>query len=306
MSDQINLDILKRVELLALCKTFGLSGYSKKTKPLLILAIESHLQKKSVDSYKSDQSKKFKLSPSKSKGAKCSVKGKEYELKIHDIVKRCEINGVDFNTQTPSKLGGTGPANDIECNLREEGDIAIEIKKCKAPDWMQCSLIFDKGLQRWIVNPKGKIPVKSKALFEELIAGVELFNGNIPPCLDQKMTHDEWVITKSKTTDFSDMYIDCPSDTILRLYKEKFCSYIQISDKGLYHLGDDICNFGVPVFICEQRLRVRVKIHKTKNKEGFCDISVIVACQPKNITKLVKSPHSLDDVKCLPKSLTYT
>ena len=295
---KVNLESLKRVELLALCKSLGICGYSKKTKPLLILAIES---------YSAEKSKKIKLSPSKySKGANCSIKGREYELKIHDIVKRCEINGIDFNTQTPSKLGGTGPANDIECNLQQEGDIAIEIKKCKTPDWMQCSLIYSKTLQKWIVNPKGKIPIKSKDLFEELISGIKLFNGNIPPCIEHKMTHEEWVIAKSKTNDFSDIYIDCPSDTILRLYKEKGCSYIQISDKGLYHLGDDICDFGVPMFICEQRLRVRVKIHKTKNKEGFCDVSVIVACQPKNITKLVKSSHSLDDVKCLPKTLTYT
>jgi hypothetical protein len=52
----------------------------------------------------------------------------------------------------------------------------------------------------------------------------------------------------------------------MKLYGEKDCSYIQISEKGLYHLGNDVCDFKVPEFICEQRLRVRTKIQETKPK----------------------------------------
>lgn len=59
----------------------------------------------------------------------------------------------------------------------------------------------------------------------------------------------------------------------------------------------------VPIFICEQQLRVRTKIHKIKNKKGFCKLSVMVACQPKNITELEKSEYSLDDLTKLPKNL---
>jgi hypothetical protein len=300
---------------LALCKTFGLSGYSKKTKPLLILAIESHLQKKSVDSCKADQPKKFKLSPSKSKGAKCSVKGKEYELKIHDIVKRCEINGVDFNTQTPSKLGGTGPANDIECNLREEGDIAIEIKKCKAPDWMQCSLKYDDQSQRWKTNSTSKIPEKSKQIFESLLYfiqdtknnsnSVQIFNNKIPPFMNQNITHQEWLKIKSETCDFNDIYVTIDSNTIKNLYREKNCQYIQISEKGLYHLGNDICQFNIPEFNCPQELRIRTKIHSRSNTKGYCNLSVMMSCKPKNIKNLEKSEHSLDSINRLPLNLLY-
>ena len=74
----------------------------------------------------------------------------------------------------------------------------------------------------------------------------------------------------------------------------------QVSEKGLYHLGNDICNFNVPEFICEQQLRIRTKIHNKKNKKGYCDLSVIVACQPKNIKDLVISNYSLDDETKLP------
>ena len=81
---------------------------------------------------------------------------------------------------------------------------------------------------------------------------------------------------------------------------------MQISDGfGLYHLGEDVCKFGVPIFEPEQQLRVRTKIHARENKEGYCKLSVTVACQPKNINILPKSPYSLDDKNLLPPILTY-
>ena len=91
----------------------------------------------------------------------------------------------------------------------------------------------------------------------------------------------------------------------MKLYGEKNCSYIQISEKGLYHLGNDICDFKVPAFICEQRLRIRTKIHKKKNKKGFCKLSVTIACQPINIKNLINSKYSLDNPMKLPLNLSY-
>ena len=119
------------------------------------------------------------------------------------------------------------------------------------------------------------------------------------------ITHEEWLKIKSETNDFNDIYIDCPNDTIKRLYRNKGCSYIQLSEKGLYHLGNDICDFKVPVFICEQQIRVRTKIHERKNKRGFCKLSVTIACQPKNINNLVNSDFSLDNKAKLPNNLVY-
>jgi len=88
--------------------------------------------------------------------------------------------------------------------------------------------------------------------------------------------------------------------------KSRGCNYIQISNGyGLYHLGHDICNFDVPLFNIEQRLRIRTKIHTRKNKKGFCNLSVTVACQPKDITKVKQSKYSLDDKDKLPVSLIY-
>lgn len=243
-----------------------------------------------------------------SKGASCSVSGKKYELQVYNVVKKCKLNNNDFNTQTEEELGGCDSKNDIECNMGSiRNNIPIEIKKIKTPDWMQCCLHYDSINKKWIGSSRNKIPENSKKIFEELISKVELFNGNIPPFMLKNITHEEWCNIKKETIDFNDTYIDCPSDTIKRLYKEKGCVYIQISDKGLYHLGSDLCDFNVPEFICEQQFRVRTKIHTKKTNKGFCKLSVTISCQPKNINKnindLLNSHFSLDNSSTLPNNL---
>jgi hypothetical protein len=138
------------------------------------------------------------------------------------------------------------------------------------------------------------------------INGINLYDGEIPPFMEKSITHEEWVKLKTETKKWDDIYIDIPSDCISRLYRSENCSYIQISNGyGLYHLGNDICNFDVPLLDIEQRLRIRTKIHTRKNKKGFCNISVTAVCQPKDITKLNQSNYSLDDENKLPVSLIY-
>jgi hypothetical protein len=240
------------------------------------------------------------------RGSGCSKSGNNYEKLIYDIVTKCVLNNtIIFNTQKIGELGGSNHRNDIECNFEKEKDIPIEIKKMGSPDWMQCCLIYDTNRNSWIGSSKNKIPEKSKMIFENIVKNTVLFNGKIPPFMTKNITHIEWINTKKESNDFEDMYIDCPNDTILKLYSEKGCKYIQISEKGLYHLGYDICNFGVPEFICPQELRIRTKIHTTCNTKGFCKLSVTVACKPKDIKKLDNSNVSLDDIQKLPANLTY-
>lgn len=239
------------------------------------------------------------------KGDRCSLNGKKYELEVYNVVKKTKLNGTIFNTQNEYELGGCSSKNDIECNMNSSRDVSIEIKKSNTPDWMQCSLKYDCLNEKWVGSSKNKIPEDSKKVFEQLISNIKLFNGKIPPFILQDITHEEWKKTKRETSDFNDTYIDCPSDTIMKLYREKGCSYIQISEKGAYHLGDDICDFKVPMFLCDQRLRVRTKIHGSKNKKGFCKLSVTIASQPKNINSVINSPYSLDHHTTLPNNLIY-
>lgn len=238
------------------------------------------------------------------RGAGCSIEGKKYELVVYEIAKRCisKTTGKSFNTQAPEELGGSSAENDIVCNWISERDVPIEIKK-KTPDWMQCSLKYNETTGSWSGGIKTKIPGASKIIFDGLLKARVLFNGKLPPFLKGPVTHEQWLKIKSETTDFEDTYFDCPPDTIARLYQEKGCKYIQVHGKGLYHLGEDVCEFGVPLFECDQQMRIRTKIHGRNNKKGFCSISVTMACQPKHINDLSASPYSLDYVEKLPHNL---
>jgi hypothetical protein len=202
-------------------------------------------------------------------------------------------------------LGGCNSKHDILCNFKTEEDIPIEIKKKKAPDWMQCSFVYHKEKDQWIGKKNNKIPEKSKMIFENLIKDRLLFDGKVPPFFERDITHDEWKEIKKKTDNFKDQYFDCPNDTIQKLYSQKGCKYIQISERGLFHLGKDICNFGVPSFLCKQEIRIRTKIHKREDMNGFCRLSVIVSCKPKNMQFIPYSPFSLDSISRLPLNLIY-
>jgi len=239
------------------------------------------------------------------RGSGCSVSGKKYEMDVYQIVRRCTLHGTPFNTQSPDALGGCSAKNDLECQFEGGRNVFIEIKKANTPDWMQCSLHYDLETRRWVGSAKNKIPEASKHVFESLVAEANLFRGQIPPFMETPITHEDWLRIKRSTSDFADTYLDCPNDTIMCLYREKGCHYIQISGKGLYHLGEDVCQFGVPPFVCEQRLRVRTKIHTKKDKNGFCKLSVTIACQPKTLKALDNSPYSLDDTAKLPGLLVH-
>jgi len=240
------------------------------------------------------------------RGQLCSISGGNYEKQIHHILKKCCINRKPFHTQTEDELGGSSSKNDIECNFNSTYDIGIEVKKYNTPDWMQCSVHYNEYDKKWIPSIRGKNTSGAQHIFNNILSGVSFFNGQIPIFYEKKITHEEWIEIKKESDTWNDYYMSIPNDTIRRLYHEKGCQYIQISDGfGLYHLGEDVCNFQVPIFELKQQMRVRTKVHTRKNKDGYCSLSVTVACQPKNINSLPISQYSLDDVNKLPPNLSY-
>lgn len=247
----------------------------------------------------------FLRHPRNSNGSGCSREGKKYELDVHNVVSKVinKENGLRFNTQKENELGGCSSRPDIICNFYEQGDLCIEVKKKLTPDWMQCVLKFNMEERRW--KPSTKTSNKTRPIFTELLNNMpfKLFNERIPQFCVRSITHKEWIRMKSETTDFNDQYFSCPSNTIADLYYAKGCKYIQISEKGLYYLRNDTCNFNVPLFSCMQKVRIRTKVHRRKNPKGFCSLSVTLSCIPRNINDLVSSDYSLDDISRIPNNL---
>ena len=125
----------------------------------------------------------------KNKGRACAIAGLVYEKIVHNVVKKCKVKNknIFFNTQKEDELGGWGADNDIICNFNTIGDVPIEIKKKRTPDWMQCSLKFINN--NWCCAPNSKIPEKSKSIFENIINNINLYNNEIPPFMIKKITH---------------------------------------------------------------------------------------------------------------------
>jgi len=85
-----------------------------------------------------------------------------------------------------------------------------------------------------------------------------LWEGCIPSFIRGDRTKETW---EKEAASFRDIYIDAAATTVADFYKQKGTHYIQIEGRGLYHTGSDPCNFGVPLFSCTTRLRIRCKRH---------------------------------------------
>lgn len=237
-------------------------------------------------------------------GSRCSVSGKNYERQIAATCRKVKSPylAIPFNTQDDAVLGGSSADIDITLNWRAPADIGVEAKR-PTPDWMQMKLQKNEA-GVWVGVENGKIPKASKAIFEAIIGSTVLFGGKTPTFLERSMKYCEWTAIKADTPEFCDTYITCSPDTISELYKAKGCQYIQVANKGLYHTGIDTCNFGVPYFRCDQRIRIRLKVHSSGVRQGKnAALSVTAAAQPVNIKTLPPSPFSLDSPSKLPPQL---
>jgi hypothetical protein len=56
----------------------------------------------------------------------------------------------------------------------------------------------------------------------------------------------------------------------------------------------------VPYFKCEQRIRIRIKVHSRSGAGGFASLSITAAAQPVNLKNIAASPYSLDALEKVP------
>jgi hypothetical protein len=205
----------------------------------------------------------------KSKGSMCSANGKHYENTCYENIKH--------SPKITGQGGGSSHKPDI---YTQNGH--IECKPENSPDWGQCILKWED--ERW---------VPTNLLFQKYMDQVKF---KPPPFLSNKITYSEWIKIKH---DYNDEYLDVGEREIQDFYKNKGCAYIQIKGRGLYHLGEDPLEWGVPEFFVKQRMRIRVKVHSRSDS----NLSVTAAFQPLDIKTLEPSEYSLDDSTRLPPNL---
>lgn len=78
---------------------------------------------------------------------------------------------------------------------------------------------------------------------------------------------------------------------LYEFYARKNCYYIQIENKGLYHLKNDIANLVVPRFMPELTLRLRAKTHQSIPIYAYSFFAVIQA----QTNRMAKSLYDLEE-----------
>lgn len=253
-----------------------------------------------------------------SSGKKPSINGKKYEIEIFNNCNKLRyINGGKFIQDLESDLGGSSVKNDLLCTYTHLNKIfktGIEIKNNLNAEMGQQSIVFSNN--RWIAKSK-KNPEMVNKLFENIVNIEKNNTNNInilndPPKLKEyknRKEFDDWQEmhlskikaqnpeSKKKSADYCWEILN--TKFISEIYKYKGNSYIQIKNYGLYHLGVDICNLGVPEFKPET-IRIRIRC-KRRGKKGCIPSSITVSAYAKG---LKKSDFSLDNLDKIPKNLT--
>jgi hypothetical protein len=136
-------------------------------------------------------------------------------------------------------------------------DISVLIKGNRYMFEVKNKGAFEGGGKRFQVGEYG-LYIPEDSIHKTLLGNYIPWGGRVPSFLKGDKSLTTW---DSEKATFKDEYIEVPEDTICKYYKEKGVSYIQVECKGVYHTGEDVLGFNVPVFSCSIKIRIRCKRH---------------------------------------------
>ena len=195
-----------------------------------------------------------------SRGGNSLRSGAHYETQIHNRFQSLRYRGSAIEV---GPVAGGARGQDVPTQIGTQ-PVNWEAKNSGAFEGGGTTLYEDEGV---LMVPTGKPLLKS------LFADHRPWGGKIP----------------SKGEIVEDDYKDVPSDSIAQYYAEKGTHYIIVEKKGIYRVGEDILELGVPLFtVAGLRLRTRVTKHM---KNGTpTDISTALVF---NTRALSPSPYCL-------------
>ncbi len=184
----------------------------------------------------------------KSRGKNCFKSGIQYQHSIYEKLKHITLNNEPCLVE---EVKGAKDGPDIVL-YHKDLKIGFEIKRKTA---------FEGGSKKMSYNGK-RLIFQDGSLHDYLLSDRSIYNGLNLPYYESKKTLADYLPVKDIFDE--DIYIDITNDTMATYYKRTGVYYIQIEGRGLYHTGDDILKLGVPLFQCNQRLRIRTSKHKKK------------------------------------------
>lgn len=146
----------------------------------------------------------------------------------------------------------------------------LELKNNVAPDFGQ------KGL-KWSEN-KGWEWTKKDEVTEmyDAFGVIDKINKNFKPNLFTKKPHEITDADRVYDQKAFEKNIDLDQKSYLHAYYAgKNCHYIQVEDKGFYHLDQDVANLGVPKFDPDLTLRLRAKVRSLDRSYNYAFWAVI-------------------------------
>lgn len=194
---------------------------------------------------------------------KAGVRGLAYEEIILKELKKLKLNGVKIiNTKTQG-FDSTG-SGDINIQLGNDL-LNIEIKLNKLAQMGSFSMDFNQNSKTF--NPSQKIngleelskKLKDKAnSFDAYAKGAEGL-GIDTSKWPYKMTKEQHSILKNKGLQKNlTVSVDVDQSVIEQLYNNKDVNYINIGKNGLFSLGKDVLNLGVPQLDSKVKLTARL------------------------------------------------
>jgi hypothetical protein len=190
---------------------------------------------------------------SESRGKIAFLKGGKFENDLGKI-----LTGL-YDTETKEPLlkdfkPGSAPAEEEDFIIQWRGKkIGIEAKNLGTSEGGQRAFQLKNDRLEIPDIPRNRI---HRACLPE---GFLPFEGRIPSFKKCDLSRETW---EKEWNLFRDQHIRCSPTAIADYYRMKGSSYIQIQGMGLYHTGKDVCGWGVPLFKCPTRIRIRCKTHK--------------------------------------------
>ena len=188
-------------------------------------------------------------------------KGQDYEVYINDLLEKKNL----FPLHLKNNLDGKDSA------FKHRGVIYfLELKNNVAPDFGQKGLKWSET-GGWEWTKRDEITD-----MYDLLGVIDKINKNFKPNLFTVSPTAFTAQHRIQDQKNFEKTIDLDQKRYLHTYyARKNCYYIQVEDKGFYHLEQDIAKLGVPQFDPDLTLRLRAKVRSSLPVSNYAFWAVI-------------------------------
>ena len=223
-----------------------------------------------------------------------SNEGFKYEDEINNLLKESDLQDRNFR-------GAKSDSNAPDALLKIGGtNYKVEIKLDLKVDFGQGSLDYDVKKDEWTLGGGTTSSAKQMRDFLTEIGALNKINSSTGwggQGAPRKFTIPLKQFTQQDVaydySHFKDKFLTVNSDAVSNYYDSKDTNYIQIGGYGLYYMKSDPAKLGVPKFIPNLRLRIRLKRGGSSPIYNYRFTTALQA------TSLVKSNFDLEDKEYL-------